>query len=267
MTIARHAYPLCALASLAVATAVSSGCGSSNNGNGDDGGFSNGNADSSQTFGNPNVSADGGVVVNNLPRCIVKTNQCVAQCPNGTRTSVSGTVYDPAGKNPLYGIVVYIPSVPPGPLPAGAGCYSCSSLYQSGMPIAYAVTDASGKFTLSGVPDGGNIPLVVQVGKWRMQYTLPSVSKCTDNLATMATGGAVLRLPRNHAEGDIPNIAIATGGADSLECLLRRIGVDAAEYGPGAGRGRPHSHLQRRRRSQHHAARAGRLAGLVGDES
>jgi hypothetical protein len=218
-----------------VATAVSSGCGSSNNGNGNDGGFVNGNDDASQSFTNMNTSADGGSVVNNLPRCIVKTNQCVAQCSNSTGTTVSGTVFDPAGKNPLYGIVVYIPSVPPGLLPPGAGCYSCASLYQSGMPIAYAVTDAGGKFTLSGVPDGANIPLVVQVGKWRMQYTLPSVSKCTDNPATMATGGKALRLPRNHAEGDIPNIAIATGGADSLECLLRRIGVDAAEYGPGAG--------------------------------
>ncbi len=163
----------------------------------------------------------------------------------GTSTNVTGTVYDPAGKNPLYGIVVYVPSVPPGPLPAGAGCYTCGSLYQSGMPIAYAVTDSAGKFTLTGVPDGANIPLVVQVGKWRMQYTLPSVTKCQDNDATAATASIaapkVLRLPKNHTEGDIPDIAIATGGADSLECLFSRIGVDKSEYGPGdTGAGRIH---------------------------
>ena len=239
MSIARHVFPLCALSSLAVAVGFSAGCGS-NQSNGDgDGGLGGVNDDASQSFTNNNTSADGAVVVNNLPRCIVQTKQCVAQCANGAATSVSGTVYDPAGKNPLYGIVVYIPSVSPGALPAGAGCYSCSSLYQSGMPIAYAVTDAAGKFTLSGVPDGANIPLVVQVGKWRMQYTLPNVSKCQDNAATAAVASIaapkVLRLPRNHGEGDIPDIAIATGGADSLECLLRRIGVDAAEYGPGAG--------------------------------
>jgi hypothetical protein len=244
MTIHRHVFSLGALTSLSVAAGFASGCG------GWDGGLDAGLAssgDNGQSFNTPGggtvLGADGGIVY--LPRCIVATNQCVATCSGGTSTSISGTVYDPAGKNPLYGIVVYVPSVPPGPLPQGAGCYSCSDLYQSGNPIAYAVTDASGKFTLDGVPDGANIPLVVQVGKWRMQYTVPSVAKCQDNAgaaaAAVTAAPNVLRLPGNHMEGDIPNIAIATGAADSLECLLHRIGVSEAEYGPGpSGGGRIH---------------------------
>ena len=234
MAIARQLFSVCALASLVAAVGFAAGCGS--NPDNKDGGA--GGSSSGGIFG-VTSGDDGGDASANLPRCIVATNQCVASCGGGTTTNITGTVYDPAGRNPLYGIVVFVPSVPPGALPAGAGCYSCSALYDSGLPIAYTVTDADGKFTLTGVPDGANIPLVVQVGKWRMQYTMPSVSKCQDNdsMAAVASIAApnVLRLPRNHSEGDIPNIAVATGGADSLECLLSRIGVDKAEYVPGPG--------------------------------
>ena len=175
------------------------------------------------------VTDDGGAAL--LPRCITATHQCVSSCASGGETTLTGTVYDPAEKNPLYGIVVYVPSEPPAAIATGASCYSCGSLY-TGNPIAVAVTDSAGNFTIHGVPDGANIPLVVQVGKWRMQYTLPSVTACQANDA----GGilkAKLKLPNNHQVGDIPSIAIATGGADSLECLLHRIGVDESEYGPG----------------------------------
>jgi hypothetical protein len=232
MSIARHLFSVCALGSLTVSVGFAAGCGS----NAPDGpGGANGGGPSA-IFGAPGDDAgDAGVL---LPRCIVATNQCVATCSGSATTSVSGTVYDPAGRNPLYGIVVYVPSVPPGALPAGL-CYSCSALYDSGMPIADTVTDAAGHFTLTGVPDGANIPLVVQVGKWRMQYTMPNVNRCQDNdtkIAAATTAAPnVLRLPRNHTEGDIPNIAISTGGADSLECLLSRIGVDKSEYVPGPG--------------------------------
>jgi hypothetical protein len=237
MSVARPIFSVCAIASLTIAAGFAAGCGS----NGDPDAGLNAGMGPGSLFGQP-TGSDGGPA--NVPRCIAATQQCVATCnSSATSTTVSGTVYDPAGKNPLYGIVVYVPSVPPGPLPAGAGCYSCGELYDSGMPIANTVTDADGKFTLSGVPDGSNIPLVVQVGKWRMQYTLPSVSKCQDNDAKMAAAstGNILRLPRNHMEGDIPDIAVSTGGADSLECLLSRIGVDKSEYvaGPG-GAGRIH---------------------------
>jgi len=157
-------------------------------------------------------------------------------CAGGASTTISGKVYDPAGNNPLYNIVVYVPNAPLQPMPQGTTCNACESLF-SGSPIAVAQTDASGSFTLQNAPEGDNIPLVVQVGKWRKQFTIPRVDSCQDNPQPDKS----LRLPRNRKEGDLPNIAISTGEADTLECLLRRIGVDASEYTPGApGEGRVH---------------------------
>ena len=163
----------------------------------------------------------------------------VGGCPDGGSTAISGTIYDPAGKNPLYGVVAYVPGSAVAPLQSGASCTSCSALY-TGDPIAAAVTDPSGAFTIENAPDGTNIPLVIQVGKWRRQLTVPTVAKC----ANTPVADGMLTLPRNGSEGDLPQIAIATGGADSLECLLARIGVDKAEYTPGAG-GAGHIHIFR----------------------
>ncbi|MFI5301849.1 MAG: carboxypeptidase regulatory-like domain-containing protein [Polyangiales bacterium] len=158
----------------------------------------------------------------------------IHSCPGGGSTTISGKVFDPAGKDPLYDIVVYVPNAKLDPLPSGASCDSCGSLF-SGQPIASALTDSSGAFTIKNAPDGDNIPIVVQVGKWRMKFTIPHVAACTNN----AQADGSLHLPKNRNDGadpsttNIPNIAISTGGADTLECLLRRIGVDSSEYGGG----------------------------------
>lgn len=165
-----------------------------------------------------------------------KNLQCQqASCATGS-TTISGQVFDPAGRNPLYNVAVYVPNEAVQPLEPGASCAPCEAMY-SGKAVVSTLTDAEGRFTLEKAPDGTDIPLVVQIGKWRKQVVIPQVARCQDNVLPKA----LTTLPRNRSEGDIPNIAIATGSADTLECLLRRVGVDASEYTPGAGgEGRVH---------------------------
>jgi hypothetical protein len=164
--------------------------------------------------------------------------QCTKQ--GKPETTISGTVFAPNGTLPLYGIKVYVPNAPVPAFTDGATCSRCvDDDAQPGSPVKglVATSDEAGKFTLTGMPSGQNIPLVITSGKWRRQITIPSVADCTDT----AVGNGETRLPRNKMEGDIPKIALTTGSADSLECLLRRMGIDDSEISAGpSGTGRIH---------------------------
>jgi hypothetical protein len=216
----------------------SSGSGGSGSGSGGSGGGGGDGAAGSDGSGGADGAghADGGAS-DGSSGC---TNlECqVAACSTGT-TTLTGTVLDPAGRNPVYDAVVYVPNSPGGaldplPLGVGPGSCGCDGLF-SGSVLTAATTDIAGTFTLSGVPSGANIPVVVQLGKWRKEIVVPAVTSCQANAAGPIT------LPKNLTDGlyaSLPNVAVSTGAADTLECVLARMGVDPAMYtGAATGAG------------------------------
>jgi hypothetical protein len=220
----------CSLAMTTFAVVSAQGCGSdSDPGSGSSSSGGDGDGGPCVGFGcNENEGGPSGCVG-------LECNQ--AACEGATKTTLTGKVFDPAGKVPLYNVVVYVPNGTPEPIISGLGpkCDTCAGSV-TGNPIALALTDASGSFTLENVPADVDFPLVVQIGKWRRTITIPKVAPCT----TVALDAGTIRLPRNRTEGDIPRIALATGAADPLECLLRKIGLDDSEFGTAGSEARIH---------------------------
>ena len=151
-----------------------------------------------------------------------------------TPTSISGVVYDPAGIRPVYNAFVYAPTKPLDPIAPGVSCDRCATTL-SGAPAAMARTDATGHFKLEGLPAGTNVPVVIQIGKWRREIAIPSVAECAD---TPITDVNLTRLPRNQSEGHLPKIAVTTGGSDALECFVHKLGISDSEFTTDTGDGR-----------------------------
>jgi len=210
---------------------------------GDDGGFS---PAGSTSGGSGGVNAMGNLVFqippgggpNNCPQgaplsCYVNT-----KCAGGAQTTLTGKVYDPAGKVPIYNVIVFVPndmSNLPVITPGTSSCNTCD--VPVGNYVSVTTTDKTGSFTLPNVPTGKNVPLVVQIGKWRRIITVPNIKDCaTTPLPSSGAGQA--RLPKNHKEGDMPQMALLTGALDDLGCFLTRVGIDSAEYSAPQGGGR-----------------------------
>ncbi len=163
-----------------------------------------------------------------LPACCV-----LAQGPAAT-TTISGKVYDPRTTTsalPLPNVLVYITTGVVAPLPGGVQCLTYSS--PTGVISTYTAVD--GTFTLSNVPVNTNYTLVIQAGKWRRRFS--------EAVSDTPISGLQLHMPANHSEGDIPMIAVVTGLADGVECVLRDMGVDDTEFTDDTGSVNPDGHI------------------------
>jgi len=145
-----------------------------------------------------------------------------APCP----TAITGKVFAPNGSLPLYNVTVYAPISDPAPFTPGVQCGQCTTGLPGGAYTS-AVSDAEGMFRLEGGRAGSNVPIIITTGKWRRKIIVPTVTACTDTPIPDGT----FRLPKNRTEGELPRIAVVTGGCDPLACILTKIGVDTAEFG------------------------------------
>ncbi len=238
---------------------LASGCGST--GNTFDGGTGDGRdaTATGDTGSGPYIPPLGDDSGTTRPHACVNL-ECQQQvCTGAAKTTVTGKVYDPSGRLPLYNAIVYVPNAAVQPFSAGVSCDACGAA-ASGSPVVSAITGPDGAFTLENVPVGANIPLVLQVGRWRRQVTIPAVNACTANPITDVN---LLRLPRTKTEGDIPQMAIATGSADPFECLLRKLGIADSEFTSNTGTGRVHVYRQNGVDTSPPAPAAGMLWGSV----
>lgn len=166
--------------------------------------------------------------------------QCAqVTCSGSATTTLMGSVFDPSGQVPLYNAVVYVPNGVVQPFTQGVTCDRCGST-TTGDPLVTTLTDATGSYTLRNVPAGTPFPLVMQIGKWRRQVTIPAIPACT---TTTLSDVNQQRFPRNRTEGDIPQLAIATGSADPFECLLLKMGLDPQEFSRPENGGRIHMYV------------------------
>jgi hypothetical protein len=196
-------------------------------------------------------SDQGGAKVPGVCGCTGVCSQ-IPTCSAGVTTSLVGKVYDPAGKNPLYRVLVYVANDPTDPnlkgFPQGITCDVCGAS-AAGSPLVSnpAVTDppagtytgVDGSFQLDNVPVGKALTVVIQLGRWRRVFTLDINTPCAKN----AVPDKTLLMPAKQSLGNIPLMAMVTGNADSLECVLRKMGIDDSEFTDPADGGRVQFYL------------------------
>jgi hypothetical protein len=196
--------------------------------------------------GGPNkcgAGVDGGGAGNCVNLCLDQPTNCTGPNTPNT-TTITGVVYMPNGTLPVYDALVYVPNGTVDAVPTGntGTCDSCSA-QASGLPLVNTKTNYKGEFTLTNMPyRAAGVPLVIQAGRWRKQITVFPTRCGTVNLSPaypQPTAANNTTFGTTHsATNNIPKFAVTSGGADALQCLLRKIGIADSEFTQPIGAGR-----------------------------
>jgi hypothetical protein len=156
--------------------------------------------------------------------------QCLNYCPTGTMTTISGIVKMPNGVDPVPGAIVYVPTEVT-EFPSGVRCEICDTITDAA--LVSTTTAVDGSFTLGPIPThenaqpGFTVQLVAQKGRFRKLVELQVQNPCESN----TLDPSAMQLPGATSGYDtIPNIAVATGDYDVMECVLLKLGLEQGSF-------------------------------------
>ena len=154
-------------------------------------------------------------------------------CSNGGKTTVSGTVFDPAGKTPLYNVVVYVPNEPLVAIRSGASCDSARRCIRGSRSRSRSPTRTAGS------PRAHAGRRQHPAGHADRKVAARHHDPVGRRLHRHAPGaGADPAAAQQERRPHPASSRIANGGSDALKCLLRKIGVETAEFTSESGAGR-----------------------------
>ncbi len=147
-------------------------------------------------------------------------------------TTISGVVTAPNGIDPVPGAAVFVPQGSITEFPPEVRCEVCDQL--TDISVVSTTTNTDGSFTLGPIPTrtdqppGETVQVVTQMGRFRKLVQVTIDNPCSTN----PLANSNFQLPGRN-EGDfhsIPNIAVATGDYDVMECVLLKIGLEQGEF-------------------------------------
>jgi len=123
--------------------------------------------------------------------------------------------------DPVYNALVYVPNSRSRRLLLA---YRAISARQPRVSAGESYHRFDGKFTLTNVPAGVPINIVVQLGRWRRSVAIPAVPACGPPRSHSATSVSAQPYGGRHSTDGDSNCS-----ADPIECVLRKMGIENSE--------------------------------------